>query len=147
MKGLQILFNVPHAPLIESKERLSQKQVATLHSSKEQFTEQGALLRDMDKDIVATIQAEDKLEAEVAESAVIQEAISVSSYTNPESFCPSLCTKWGNPISTSPAVTPHRGHVSQLLPNLQQTCSYQAILGTHFLGLSQLYYEYCLLCF
>ena len=63
-------------PFNKSEERLSQKLIANVRSSIEQFAEQGALLRDIDKDIVATIQAEDKLEAEVVESAVIQEVIS-----------------------------------------------------------------------
>ena len=61
---------------LESEERLSQKQIATLCSSIEQFNERGALLRGMDTDVVATIQGEDELEAEIVESTAIQEAIS-----------------------------------------------------------------------
>ena len=63
--------------ILESEERLSQRQIATLHSSIEQFSERGVLLRCMDTYIVATIQGEDELEAEIVESAAaIQEAIS-----------------------------------------------------------------------
>lgn len=62
---------MPHAQVWTRLLNQSQKQIITLLSSIEQFTEQGTLLRDMDKDVVVTIQAEDELEVEVVESAVI----------------------------------------------------------------------------
>jgi len=62
---------MPHAQVWTRLLNQSQKQIITLLSSIKQFTEQGTLLRDMDKDVVVTIQAEDELEVEVVESAVI----------------------------------------------------------------------------
>ena len=57
----------------------------------------------MDKEIVATIQEENELEAEIVKSAAIQEAISIiilrcngnNNYANPECFCHGICTKRG----------------------------------------------------
>ena len=63
-------------PIIESEERLSKKQIAILNSSIEQFNKRGALLRDIDKEIVATIQEDNELEVEIIENTAIQEAIS-----------------------------------------------------------------------
>ena len=114
--------------ILESEERLSQRQIATLHSSIEQFSEQGALLRGMDTDIVATIHGEDKLEAEIVESAAIQEAISdkisqIRSVLEPRTtptlnvsapaFVPSELTTTVEVV----VATTHREHVS-CLPKL-----------------------------
>ena len=63
-------------PIIDSTETLSKKQIATLTSSVEQFNERAALLRDLDREIMATIRGDDELEAEIVESAAIQETIS-----------------------------------------------------------------------
>ena len=63
--------------IVESEERLSQKKITTLRSSVEQFNKRGALLRDMDKEIVATIRGENKLEADIVESAAIQDATAI----------------------------------------------------------------------
>ena len=111
--------------IVESEERLSQKQIATLRSSIEQFNERGALLRDMDTEIVATIQGENELEADIVESAAIQEAISdkislinsvLETMTMPTlnatalAFVPSE-----QPIVVEPTVaTTQREHVSRL---------------------------------
>jgi len=43
--------------IIESDERLSKKQIAALNSSVQQLNKRGALLRDIDKEIVARKQA------------------------------------------------------------------------------------------
>ena len=63
-------------PIIDSTETLSKKQITTLTSSVEQFNERAALLRDLDREVMATIRGGDKLEAEIVESAAIQETIS-----------------------------------------------------------------------
>ena len=111
--------------ILESEERLSQRQIATLHSSIEQFSERGALLRGMDIAIVATIQGEDELEAEIVRSAAIQEAISdkisqIRSMLEPRTtptlnvsapaFIPRELTTAVEPV----VATTHREHVSRL---------------------------------
>ena len=112
-------------PIIESEERLSKKQIAILNSSIEQFNKRGALLRDIDKEIVATIQEDNELEVEIIENTAIQEAISdkisliksiLDSVTPPTvnvsapAFVPSE-----PPILIEPTVaTTRREHVSRL---------------------------------
>jgi len=54
----------------------SEKEIATLTNSIEQFNEHTMLLKEVDQKIANTITGEDDLEAEIIESAAIQEAIS-----------------------------------------------------------------------
>lgn len=120
--------------IIESEERLSKKQIATLNSSIEQFKERGALLRDIDKEIVATIQEEGELEAEIIESEAIQEAIS-----DKISLIKSVLGSVTTPtlIASAPTFVPNEQPLMIELQHIENTsvnyrsCIYQPPLGTH----------------
>jgi len=61
---------------MDSEGTPSERDVATLSSSIEQFNECASLLKQADQEIANTITGEDDLEAKIIESAAIQEAIS-----------------------------------------------------------------------
>ena len=62
--------------IIDSESTPNERDIATLTSSIEQFNERATLLKQVDLEIANTITGEDELEAEIVESAAIQEAIS-----------------------------------------------------------------------
>jgi len=110
-------------PIIDSEERLNNKQIATFTSSIAQFNKCEALLRDMDKEIVATNQGEDEVEAEIVESAAIQEAISdklsqiksvldATSTPTLNASAPVFVPSDQPIVSELPVVTQHREQVS-----------------------------------
>lgn len=61
---------------MDSEGTPSERDIATLSSSIEQFNERASLLKQADQEIANTITGEDDLEAKIIESAAIQEAIS-----------------------------------------------------------------------
>lgn len=62
--------------IIDSESRPTEKDIVTLTNSMEQFNECTAFLQEVDQEIANTITGEDELEAEIIESAAIQEVIS-----------------------------------------------------------------------
>ena len=62
--------------IMDSESRPSEKDFTTLTNSIEKLNECATLLKEVDQEIASTIAGEDELEAEIIESAAIQEAIS-----------------------------------------------------------------------
>ena len=86
--------------IMDSEGTPSEKDFTTLTSSIDQLHERAKLLQEADQEIANTITGEDELEAEIVESAAIQEMI-----CDKKSQIKSIIHKLTGPTTTTPPVT------------------------------------------